>query len=35
MIVDAELFWIVMATTGTKSFSVFNRIDEGSYLRNL
>jgi len=35
MIVDAELFWIVIATTGNKSFRVFSFMVKQIYLRQV
>src|SRR5436309_13675300 len=35
MIVDAELFWIVIATTGNKSFKVFSFMVKQIYLRQM
>ncbi len=35
MIVDAELFWIVIATTGNKSFKVFSFMVKQIYLRQV
>jgi hypothetical protein len=35
MIVDAELFWIVIATTGNKSFKVFGFMVKQIYFRRV
>jgi hypothetical protein len=35
MIVDAELFWIVIATTGNKSFKVFAFMVKQIYLHQV